>query len=82
MLIQTAMAGLLGRSLLCAPPLFSAAVQQAAQALQLAEVHVHFANYWVSILDSIALSAQRKLACLSLVSDRSSRPKNRVFASF
>ena len=65
-LILTAMAGLLGRALLCAPLLFRAALERATPVLQLAEPHVHFASAWVAMGDAIVLTAHRKLAALSL----------------
>ena len=65
-LMLAAMAGVLGRALLCAPPLFSAAVAQVASELALPDVHVQFARCWVGLLDSVVLTLGRKLACLAL----------------
>ena len=67
-LVLASMAGLLGRALLCAPALFSAAIGTAGNTLQLPDCHAHFAARWVSLVDSIVLSSQRKLAALALVS--------------
>jgi len=66
-LLLTSMAGVLGRALLCSPSLFSACVSHASHSLQLADLHVHFASAWVSLVDAIVLASQRKLAALALV---------------
>ena len=39
----------------------------AGNTLQLPDCHAHFAARWVSLVDSIVLSSQRKLAALALV---------------
>uniref|UniRef100_A0A7S2BDI7 Importin-7/11-like TPR repeats domain-containing protein n=1 Tax=Haptolina brevifila TaxID=156173 RepID=A0A7S2BDI7_9EUKA len=67
-LTQAAMAGLLGRLMLTAPPVFAAAVQATSAALAMDGVHVQFGHCWVAVVDSVMLSSARKLACIALTS--------------